>query len=214
DVWAQQWGRAYVEFAAEDKLPWLREQGIKFSPLVGWAERGDLTSRGHGNSVPRFHVPWGTGTAISDPFVNAARSAANEGFLTFHFRHQVDELVFTGDQVTGVHGTILAADNAKRGVSSNRKTIGTFEFHAQAAVMFTGWIGGNHQQVRRWWAQRLATAPKKLITGVPAHVDERMLDIANAQGVRLVNRDRMWHYTEGLQNWAPMWPFHAIPILP
>jgi len=214
DEWAQQWGRAYVEFAAEDKLPWLREQGIKFSPLVGWAERGDLTSRGHGNSVPRFHVPWGTGAGISAPFVNAARSAANEGFLTFHFRHQVDELVFTGDQVTGVHGTILAADNAKRGVSSNRKTIGTFEFHAQAVVIATGGIGGNHQQVRRWWPKRLGTAPKKLITGVPAHVDGRMLDIANAQGVRLVNRDRMWHYTEGLQNWAPIWPDHAIRILP
>src|SRR5699024_7295189 len=144
----------------------------------------------------RFHVLWGTGAGICAPFGNAARSAANEGLLPFHFRHQVDELVLTGDQVTGVHGAILAAENSERRVSTNRKTIGTFEFHAQAVVIATGGIGGNHQQVRRWWPKRLGTAPKKLITGVPAHVDGRMLDIANAQGVRLVNRDRMWHYTE------------------
>src|SRR5699024_2458845 len=144
-------------------------------------------------SFPSCLVTWCTVAGNSATFVNAASSAANEGFLTIHFRHQVDELVFTGDQVTGVHGTILAADNARRGVSSNRKTIGTFEFHAQAVVIATGGIGGNHQQVRRWWPKRLGTAPKKLITGVPAHVDGRMLDIANAQGVRLVNRDRMWH---------------------
>lgn len=214
DEWAQKWGRAYVEFAADDKYPWLREQGIKFTPLVGWAERGDLTSRGHGNSVPRFHVPWGTGTGISEPFANKARTAAIDGLLTFHFRHQVDGLIFTGDQVTGVHGTILAADTAKRGASSNRKVAGSFEFHAQAVVIATGGIGGNHEQVRRWWPKHLGTAPKKMITGVPAHVDGRMLDIANDQGVRLVNRDRMWHYTEGLQNWAPIWPDHAIRILP
>src|SRR5699024_8281891 len=125
----------------------------------------------------------------------------------FHFRHQVDGLIFTGDQVTGVHGTILAADTAKRGASSNRKVAGSFEFHAQAVGIATGGIGGNHDQVRRWWPKHLGTAPKKMITGAPAHVDGRMLDIAYDQGVRLVNRDRMWHYTEGHQKEpSPLFP--------
>lgn len=214
DEWAHQWGRAYVEFAASDKLPWLKEQGVKFTPLVGWAERGDLTARGHGNSVPRFHVPWGTGTGISDPFVAKAREAAQSGLVRFAFRHQVDGLLFDGDQVTGVHGTVLEPDTSRRGAPSSRNPVGSFELRAQAVVIATGGIGGNHEQVRKWWPSRLGTPPQKMITGVPEYVDGRMLDIATEQGVRLVNRDRMWHYTEGLQNWDPVWPDHAIRILP
>ncbi|AZS38160.1 KsdD-like steroid dehydrogenase [Microbacterium lemovicicum] len=214
DEWAQKWGRAYVEFAAGDKRPWLQEQGVRFTPLVGWAERGGLTARGHGNSVPRFHVPWGTGTGISEPFADKAREAAASGLVRFAFRHRVDGLVFDGDQVTGVHGTVLAPDTARRGAPSSRDAVGAFEFHAQAVVIASGGIGGNHEQVRKWWPARLGTPPRRMIKGVPEHVDGRMLDIATEQGVRLVNRDRMWHYTEGLQNWNPIWPDHAIRILP
>jgi predicted oxidoreductase len=214
DEWAQKWGRAYVEFAAGEKRPWLQEQGVRFTPLVGWAERGDGRAGGHGNSVPRFHVPWGTGTGISEPFADKARAAAAEGRVTFHFRHQVDGLTFTGNTVTGVHGTILAPDSAARGVTSNRDKAGEFELTAQAVIIATGGIGGNHDQVRKWWPERLGTPPATMITGVPKHVDGRMLDIADDAGVRLVNRDRMWHYTEGIRNWNPIWPDHAIRILP
>lgn len=214
DEWAQQWGRAYVEFAAGEKRPWLQEQGIKFTPLVGWAERGDGRAGGHGNSVPRFHVPWGTGTGISEPFAEKARAAAFTGRVKFFFRHRVDGLTFDGGRVTGVRGSILAPDSSPRGVASNRDVAGEFELHAQAVVIASGGIGGNHDQVRKWWPQRLGTPPAKMITGVPQHVDGRMLDIADQAGVRLVNRDRMWHYTEGIQNWNPVWPDHAIRILP
>jgi predicted oxidoreductase len=214
DEWAKRWGRAYVEFAAGEKLPWLQEQGVKFTPLVGWAERGDGRAAGHGNSVPRFHVPWGTGTGISEPFADKARAAAETGQVRFHFRHRVDGLVFDGGTVTGVRGTVLAPDNSPRGVASNRTENGEFELHAQAVVIATGGIGGNHDEVRRWWPQRLGTPPRTMITGVPQHVDGRMLGIADDAGVRLVNRDRMWHYTEGIRNWNPIWPDHAIRILP
>ncbi|OUM43937.1 FAD-binding dehydrogenase [Arthrobacter sedimenti] len=214
DEWAAQWGRAYVEFAAGDKRPWLEEQGVRFTPLVGWAERGSGTAAGHGNSVPRFHVPWGTGTGISEPFADRARAAAEDGMLTFFFRHQVDGLILDGDTVTGVHGTVLAPDDAGRGVPSSRKAVGGFELRAQAVVIASGGIGGNHEQVRRWWPARLGTPPSGMITGVPQHVDGRMLDIAAGAGVRLVNRDRMWHYTEGVRNWDPVWPQHGIRILP
>ncbi len=214
DEWAMKWGRAYVEFAASDKRPWLEEQGVTFTPLVGWAERGDGRAGGHGNSVPRFHVPWGTGTGISEPFADKARAAAGEGHVVFHFRHQVDELIVTNGTVTGVRGTVLAPDPAERGVTSNRDKVGEFEMSAQAVVIASGGIGGNHGQVRKWWPKRLGTPPKTMVTGVPAHVDGRMLDIADDAGVRLVNRDRMWHYTEGVKNWNPIWPDHAIRILP
>ncbi|MEZ0050155.1 putative oxidoreductase [Mycobacterium sp. MAA66] len=214
DQWAAKWARAYVEFAAADKRSYLLEHGIKFLPTVGWAERGDLRADGHGNSVPRFHIAWGTGTGVVGPFVNAALEASGRGLVTFHHRHRVDELVFTDGAVTGVRGVVLAPDDSARGVSSNREVTGDFELSAAAVIIATGGIGHNHDMVRQYWPSRMGTPPKSMITGVPAYVDGRMLGIASEAGVRLVNRDRMWHYTEGIQNWNPIWPNHAIRILP
>ncbi|RMB80038.1 FAD-binding dehydrogenase [Streptomyces shenzhenensis] len=214
DSWAVRWARAYVEFAAGEKRSWLQGHGISLLPTVGWAERGDLRADGHGNSVPRFHIAWGTGTGVVEPFARHARQASRDGLLTFHHRHRVDELVVEAGQATGVRGTVLAPDDAPRGVASSRDRIGDFELTAQAVIVTSGGIGANHDIVRRFWPERLGTPPAHLVTGVPAHVDGRMLDISAAAGARLVNRDRMWHYTEGLHNWDPIWPGHGIRILP
>ncbi|MER8033076.1 FAD-binding dehydrogenase [Streptomyces bauhiniae] len=214
DSWAVRWARAYVEFAAGEKRSWLRGHGIELLPTVGWAERGDLRADGHGNSVPRFHIAWGTGTGVVEPFVRYARQAARAGLLTFHHRHRVDELLIDGTTARGVRGTLLAPDDSPRGVASGREAVGEFELTAQAVVLTTGGIGANHDIVRRYWPERLGTPPADMVTGVPAYVDGRMLDISAEAGVRLVNRDRMWHYTEGLANWDPVWPGHGIRILP
>jgi predicted oxidoreductase len=214
DSWAVRWARAYVEFAAGEKRSWLHRHGITLLPTVGWAERGDLRADGHGNSVPRFHIAWGTGTGVVEPFADRARQAARAGLLTFHHRHRVDELVVEGGAVRGVRGTVLAPDDSPRGVASNRDETGAFELTAQAVIVTSGGIGANHDIVRRYWPARLGTPPARMVTGVPAYVDGRMLDISASAGVRLVNRDRMWHYTEGVRNWNPIWPGHGIRILP
>ncbi|MEW2288263.1 FAD-binding dehydrogenase [Streptomyces sp. NPDC047841] len=214
DSWAVRWARAYVEFSAGEKRSWLQGHGIELLPTVGWAERGDLRADGHGNSVPRFHIAWGTGTGVVEPFVRYARQAARDGLLTFHHRHRVDELVVEGGTARGVRGTVLAPDDSPRGVASSRDRAGDFQLTAQAVVVTTGGIGADHDIVRRYWPERLGTPPAEMVTGVPAYVDGRMLDISAQAGVRLVNRDRMWHYTEGLRNWDPIWPGHGIRILP
>jgi predicted oxidoreductase len=214
DAWGARWARAYVEFAAGEKRRWLEGHGISFLPTVGWAERGDLRAEGHGNSVPRFHVAWGTGTGVVEPFVRYAQQASAAGMLTFHHRHRVDEILTTDGVVTGVRGRVLAADDSARGVESSREEVGDFALTAQAVILTTGGIGANHELVRRFWPERLGTPPSNMITGVPAYVDGRMLDISERAGARLVNRDRMWHYTEGVQNWSPIWPGHGIRILP
>ena len=214
DSWAVRWARAYVEFAAEEKRSWLAGHGLTWLPTVGWAERGDLRADGHGNSVPRFHVTWGTGTGVVEPFVRSAVQAAAAGRLTFHHRHRVDELLLSGGVATGVRGTVLADDDAPRGAPSNRDTAGEFVLSAPVVILTTGGIGANHEIIRRFWPERLGRPPTDVVTGVPAYVDGRMLDISATAGVRLVNRDRMWHYTEGLHNWDPIWPGHGIRILP
>lgn len=214
DSWAVRWARAYVEWAAGEKRSWLAGHGITFLPTVGWAERGDLRAGGHGNSVPRFHIAWGTGTGVVEPFVRYAKQAARDGLLTFHHRHRVDHLVVEDSTAHGVRGTVLAEDRSPRGVASNRDTVGEFELTARAVIVTSGGIGGDHDVVRRHWPERLGTPPAEMVTGVPAYVDGRMLDISAEAGARLVNRDRMWHYTEGVRNWDPIWPGHGIRILP
>ncbi|MEU2878779.1 FAD-binding dehydrogenase [Streptomyces sp. NPDC007070] len=214
DSWAVRWARAYVEFAAGEKRSWLAGHGISLLPTVGWAERGDLRAGGHGNSVPRFHIAWGTGTGVVEPFADHARQAARDGLLTFHHRHRVDELVVENGTARGVRGMLLAPDDSPRGGASNRDAVGEFELTAQAVIVTSGGIGADHDIVRRYWPERLGTPPARMVTGVPAYVDGRMLDISAEAGVRLVNRDRMWHYTEGIQNWNPIWPGHGIRILP
>ncbi|WP_328474081.1 FAD-binding dehydrogenase [Actinoplanes sp. NBC_00393] len=213
DSHAVKWARAYVEFAAGEKRAWLSSLGMSWVTFAGWAERGDLRAGGHGNSVPRFHITWGTGTGVVEPFANSALAARAAKLLTFHHRHRVDELIVEAGAVVGVRGTLLAPDDAARGVPSNRTPSGEFELRAQAVVVTTGGIGANHDLVREFWPQRLGTAPQNMVTGVPAYVDGRMLGIAENAGVRLVNRDRMWHYVEGVHNWNPVWPGHGIRIL-
>ncbi|TPI62350.1 FAD-binding dehydrogenase [Mesorhizobium sp. B3-1-7] len=214
DFWPRKWAEAYVGFAAGEKRSWLIERGLKFFPVVGWAERGGGNATGHGNSVPRFHITWGTGPGVLEPFVLRVREAQKKGLVEFRFRQRVNEIVRTGDTVTGVRGDVLEQSSVERGHKSSRAVTGDFELHAQAVIVASGGIGGNHELVRRNWPERLGAPPKRMITGVPDHVDGRMLAITEAAGGSIINRDRMWHYVEGIKNWAPIWTDHAIRILP
>jgi uncharacterized protein len=214
DYWPRQWAHAYVDFAAGEKRSWLRDRGLQIFPLVGWAERGGYDARGHGNSVPRFHITWGTGPGLVDVFARPLLAAAQQSKVRFAHRHRVDGLIVEGGTVTGVHGAVLEPSGAPRGVSSSRNIVGEFEFRASAVIVTSGGIGGNPELVRQNWPARMGRVPEQLLTGVPAHVDGRMLGIAESAGARVINRDRMWHYTEGITNYAPVWPGHGIRILP
>jgi predicted oxidoreductase len=214
DHWPRQWAEAYLQFAAGEKRAWLRAQGVRFFPVVGWAERGGYTATGHGNSVPRFHITWGTGPGVLAPFLRRVADAAARGLVDVRHRHRVDGLVVTGGAVTGVRGAVLEPSDVERGAASSRTEVGEFEYSAQAVVVTSGGIGGNHDLVRKNWPARLGPVPKRLLSGVPAHVDGRMLEIAQGAGGRVVNPDRMWHYTEGIANHSPIWAHHGIRILP
>ena len=214
DEWPRKWAESYLAFAAGEKRSWLHAQGVRFFPIVGWAERRADPLAGPGNSVPRFHVTWGTGPGVVAPFERRVRDAAARGRVTLMFRHRVDALTVRGGAVDGVHGAILDASSVGRGRPSSRTAIGEFELHAPAVIVTSGGIGGNHDLVRAAWPSRLGTPPRHMLTGVPVHVDGRMLAITEAAGGSVINRDRMWHYVEGIQNWNPIWPGHGIRILP
>src|SRR5215204_5311352 len=103
DAWPRKWAEAYVHFAAGEKRAWLHAQGVRFFPVVGWAERGGYNAIGHGNSVPRFHVTWGTGPGVLAPFIRRVRAAERRGLIQLKFRHRVNELTVSGGAVVGVH---------------------------------------------------------------------------------------------------------------
>ena len=151
DFWPRQWAQAYVAFAAGEKRSWLRARGVRFFPLVGWAERGGGNAIGHGNSVPRFHITWGTGPGILAPFVQRVREAEKQGLVTLKFRHRVNELTKSGAAVDGVRGDILAPSSVERGRKSSREVVGAFELKAQAVIVASGGIGANHELVRKNW---------------------------------------------------------------
>ncbi|GAB2676497.1 FAD-binding dehydrogenase [Thalassiella azotivora] len=214
DHWPRRWAEAYLEFAAGEKRSWLRQMGHRLFPVVGWAERGDGRADGHGNSVPRFHLTWGTGPGVVAPFERRVREHAENGRVVFAFRHRVDALVTQDGAVTGVRGAVLEPSQVGRGKASSRVEVGEFEYSAQAVLVTSGGIGGDHELVRKAWPARLGEPPKRMVAGVPAHVDGRMLEITAAAGGAIINPDRMWHYTEGLRNWDPIWDNHGIRILP
>ncbi|QEE61491.1 FAD-binding dehydrogenase [Salinibacterium sp. dk2585] len=214
DLWARRWADAYLEFAAGEKRAWLHGMGVRWFPVVGWAERGGGTAMTHGNSVPRFHITWGTGPGVVAPFIARVRAAQATGRATLAFRHRVDELILEDGAVVGARGVVLTPHPAARGAASGRGVAGDFEARAASVIVASGGIGGNHDMVRAQWPARLGTPPERMLSGVPAHVDGRMLAISERAGGRLVNGDRMWHYVEGIENWDPVWARHGIRILP
>ena len=215
DRWPRKWAEAYVRFAATEKRSYLHDLGLRFTPVVGWAERGAGVADGHGNSVPRFHLSWGTGPDVVRVFAEPVLEAEQRGLVEFRFRHQVDELLVEDGAAVGVRGTVLEATDLERGVASSRVSVGEFEVRAGAVIVTSGGIGHNHELVRKNWpVDRFGPPPETMIAGVPAHVDGRMLEITERAGGNIVNRDRMWHYTEGIINWDPIWPNHAIRIIP
>nr|WP_321507290.1 FAD-binding dehydrogenase [uncultured Celeribacter sp.] len=215
DALPRQCAEGYVDFAAGEMRSYLANIDMRWFPVVGWAERGGALADGHGNSVPRFHITWGAGEGIVAPFVRLAHEAVASGLLTLDYRHRVTGFELEDGRAVGVSGEILKEDRAPRGAATNREVIGDFCYRADSIVVTTGGIGGDHDKVRACWpAERLGPAPKRMVAGVPDYVDGEAQRIAKLAGAHAINEDRMWHYTEGLQNWDPIWPNHGIRILP
>ncbi|WP_421740444.1 FAD-binding dehydrogenase [Cellulomonas sp.] len=213
DRWGRAWAEGFVDFAAGDLRSWLHSKGVRWFPLVQWTERGGYLADGHGNSVPRFHITWGTGPGILEPFVRALLDARRDGLVDVRFRHKVTDLVTTDGRVTGVRGDVLVADPVARAVPSSREVAAQFEISAAAVVVATGGIGANHDLVRSTWPASAGRLPARMLAGVPDHVDGSGIAAAKASGAAVVHEDRMWHYPEGITNHSPVWSQHGIRIL-
>ena len=206
DAWPRRWAEAYVDFAAGEMRTWLHGQGMRWFPLVQWAER-------RGNSVPRFHLTWGTGPGVIEPFVRRVREAQASGRIALRSRHRVTRLIVRGGAIDGVEGEVLAPSDAPRGAPSGRDLVSTFSLSSPTVIVASGGMGADHDLIRSHWPARLGTPPRTMLAGVPDHVDGKMLGVAHDAGARLIGLDRMWNYPEGVINFAPIWTRHGIRIL-
>ncbi|KAF2671859.1 putative oxidoreductase [Microthyrium microscopicum] len=133
------------------------------------------------------------------------------------FRHRVDTILKdSSGRAVGVRGSILEESSVERGVASSRTVVDSFEYRGRAVVVTSGGIGANVELIKEMWpVERMGgKVPSTFVTGVPAHVDGRMIKIAEEVGASVVNKDRMWHYTEGMNNWNSIWPNHGIRVIP
>lgn len=214
DYWAKQWAEAYVRFATFEKENYLKEMGVRLTPILGWAERGGASASGHGNSVPRFHITWGTGPGLVEPFSRFVLEKEQEGQFKFLPRHQVTDIGIEHNQVTHISGIILEPSDVERGEKSSRTVIDTFHYEVDELLITSGGIGANMPLIRKYWPKRLGNPPKTMIQGVPDSTDGHLIQVTEDAGANIVNKDRMWHYTEGIQNHSPIWSNHGIRIIP
>ena len=163
--------------------------------------------------MPRFHVTWGTGPGILTPFLRRVMEHVRGGRVDLRFRHQATELVTHEGAVVGVAGSVLEPSSAQRGVPSSRRAVAAFQVEAGAVIVTSGGIGANHDLVRANWPTGFGDPPSSMLSGVPDSTDGKMLAIAEQAGGRVINRDRMWHYPEGIVNHSPVWTGHGIRIL-
>jgi predicted oxidoreductase len=195
DVWPRRWASEYVARARDEVGEWLKRYGVRFFPVVNWAERGVY---GDGNSVPRFHLTWGTGKAIVDCLWTALQG--RDG-LEVRFGHRVSELLVTEGRVTGA-----------RIVDEQRAS--EYEVQAASVVVAAGGVGGNLDLVRKHWPPNLGRPPEEILMGSHYYADGAMHAEAERVGANVTHLDRMWNYADAVRHPKPRRPLHGLKLIP
>jgi predicted oxidoreductase len=197
ELWPRRWAEAYVNESL-DTYAWLRARGLSFLPMPLWVERG---LQGDGNSVPRWHVTWGTGHELAGRLAGLLLSHPRRDGLALHFDRRVEALIEEGGRVTGCRGA-GELDGAE------------FEMRADAVVVATGGINGDLERVRRHWHRDWGKPPATILNGAHRFADGRLHDAAAALGARVERLDRMWNYAAGVHHWKPRKPLHGLSLVP
>ncbi len=228
DVWPRRWAEQYVTRARDDVGAWLRELGVKFFPVVNWAERGNF---GDGNSVPRFHLTWGTGKALVQAVWGAIEAHPRRASLELRLHSRVSALIVEEGRVVGCR--VLdeqGATRARMGTPDTKHTgstpgdevtdlpIAPDEYEARAAkavVIAAGGIGGNLDIVRREWpSDRLGPAPKRLLMGSHYYADGALHEEVTRVGGNVTHLSRMWNYADAVRHPKPQREHHGLKLIP
>lgn len=198
DRWPRAWAEAYVQRCTEDVYRWVRGFGVRFLPVVNWVERGEFRP---GNSVPRFHVAWGTGKGVAEALIAALRGHRNAGRLTLRFNCRVERLLTHGGRIEGAAG-----------VDEENGT--PFELRAEQIVVASGGINGDLERVRQNWHRDWGKPPSTLLNGSHRFADGRLHDAVAEAGGAVTHLDRMWNYAAGVHHPQPRKPNHGLSLVP
>jgi len=198
DHWPRAWAEAYVHRANEEIFDWLRGLGIEFMPMPLWVERGLYTP---GNSVPRWHIVWGTGHELAVVLNRHLRSHPRRDLLDLRFGCRVDSLTTTDGRVSGCRGR-LEADGRE------------FEATAESVVIAAGGINGDIDRVKRHWHADWGRPPETILNGSHKFADGRLHDAAAALGANVTHLDWQWNYAAGVHHWRPRKPGHGLSLVP
>jgi uncharacterized protein len=198
DVWPRRWAEEYVARSRDDVGDWLKQHGVRFFPVVNWAERGVY---GDGNSVPRFHLAWGCGKALVDEIWGSIEGHARRGSLEVRFHSLVTGLVEDGGRITGCQ--VVSEDGG-----------GEWELSADAVVVAAGGIGGNLDIVRREWPENLGSPPKEILMGSHYYADGAMHEEVQRHGGNVTHISRMWNYADAVRHPDPARPLHGLKLIP
>ncbi|MBP9737960.1 MAG: FAD-dependent oxidoreductase [Rhodoferax sp.] len=197
DVWPRQWAQYYVEHSREQVYDWVTQHGVKFLPAVNWVERGML---GNGNSLPRYHILWGTAQRFTQQMIAALHQANTANRLTLLSNHEVVKLESQGGVVTGAHAI-------------NHDTGGSVQFAAQAVVLAMGGINGSHEQVRaNWPASR--PLPATMLNGAHPFCNGKLHHLVAGLGGHVTHAGEMWNYAAGVPHPQPHFPGHGLSHIP
>lgn len=198
DTWSMQWAKYYVENSRSEVYDWLKNEGIKFMPAVNWVERG---MQGDGNSVPRYHVVWGTSRELVRCMVEAMNRANNDGRLTLLHQHRVTQLEQTAGRVTGA-------------IAVNETNGEDVHFVANEVVLAMGGINGSHEECRKNWPQD-RPMPETMLNGAHPFADGALHhSVEQTLGGEIVNAGEMWNYAAGFPHPYPHFSGHGLSTIP
>jgi predicted oxidoreductase len=200
DEWPRRWAQEYVARARDEVGGWLRRYGVRFFPVVNWAERGVY---GDGNSVPRFHLTWGCGKALVDSVWAAIERHPRRARLDLRLRTRVTELITDAGAVTGVR---LRPEDAPEGPAQ--------EVAARHVVIAAGGVGGNLDIVRREWPAELGKPPREILMGSHYYADGAMHEEVSRIGGNVTHISRMWNYADAVRHPRPRRPLHGLKLIP
>ncbi|MGB0982732.1 MAG: FAD-binding dehydrogenase [Saprospiraceae bacterium] len=198
--WGRKWAEQYINYSTPHGYNWLIKNGLTFFPVVNWAERG-LNVRG--NSVPRFHIVWGTGWGLTHRMIEILKNHPKAGTnLELIFGHRVTEIISENQVIKGIRGTQEATNQP-------------FEAKGEIVIVATGGINGSIERVRKTWDRKaFGEPPKVILNGAHSFAIGDLHDATTNINGNVTNLEKQWNYAAGIRHYAPRKKDHGLSLVP
>lgn len=198
DVLPKLWADNFIENCTAEVYQWLKQKGVGFFPVVHWVERGWHQP---GNSVPRFHMVWGTGNELIKMLSERLNQHPSRNNLSIHFNSRITGLDISNGLAKGVSGVDESSGEEFAGIAPH-------------IVISAGGIGGNIELIKKTWGPTVGGAPEKMLNGSHRYALGDMHHEVLVKRGNVTNLEKMWHYAAGIHHPNPDKKDHGLSIVP